>query len=178
MRNRLKLLNVQFREHWLRFVTQTLMIVVFMFFVMMALIFGEKGHQLDVLTAIGASSLSASAFIVFALPSGAVAQPHRVLVSYVIAMVCGVSWHFFIPYIGAALPITSGVAACFGSALAAGCTMLLMAAFDFEHPPAMGLSVGLAMDVWDWWTLCVVLVGILVLCFAKYVFRGWLINLL
>ena len=170
-------INPHFRRYFLRFFFQTIFIVVFMLFVMVALIYGRT-KPMDVLSAIGASSVAASAFIVFALPASQVSMPHRIFGSYVIAIICGISWHFLIPYINDIFPIGAMPARCVASAFSTGCTMLLMAMLDFEHPPAMGLALGLVMDVWDDWTLFIVIIAVLMLCVLKVMLRRWFINLL
>ncbi len=177
MRKKYLWINPHFRQHAFRFFFQTFLIVAFMFFLLLALVYGRT-KPMDVLTAIGVSSVAASAFIVFALPSSQVSMPHRIFGGYTIAIICGVVWYF----LGQELSRISGwpptPVRCLTSAMSAGSTMLLMALFDFEHPPAMGLALGLVMDTWDDWTLFVVIVAVLVLCTLKFLLRRWFINLL
>ena len=170
-------INPSFKRYWLRFFIQTLFIVVFMFLVMLTLIYGSTKHM-DVLSAIGASSIAASAFNVFALPSSPVAMPHRIFGSYIIAIISGMGWHFVSPDLSKDLILSLTCSRCLASALSAGTTMLLMALLDFEHPPAMGLALGLVMDIWNDWTLFVVLIAVLALCAIKILLRSWLIDLL
>lgn len=170
-------INPQFRIYWFRFFIQTSLIVIFVFLVMMALVYG-RAKPMDVLSAIGASSIAASAFVVFALPAAPIGLPHRLFGSYVIAMLSGIVWHYLGCSIGTEHLAMSTPVRCLASALSAGTTMFLMAFFDFEHPPAMGLALGLVIDAWDDWTLFVVIVAVLVLCTIKLLIKRWFINLL
>lgn len=77
--------------------------------------------------------LAASAVLLFAVPSGAMAQPWSVLASYLISTLLAVS---LIKYIGYSLALTC---------LSVGLSVLLMSLFRCLHPPAAALTLTLQL---------------------------------
>ena len=169
--------NAQFKKHGWHFIFQSLLIFIYVFVLLMGLMYG-RSPNLDILSAIGATSLASSAFMVIGLPKSNGAAPFRIFVGYALAGFSGMAWH----YIAHLTIHTYGVPVifsnCITGALAASTAMLLMAIFDAEHPPAMGLALGLVLEFWDDWTLLVILIAVVVLCLIKILFGRWFINLL
>jgi len=177
MPSRYQWFNPKFTNNIGHFCLQALLITVFMFCVLLSLMYGRTG-SISILTAIGATSVASSIFVVFALPGSSVALPHRVIGGYVIGILAGISWHY------AALSWThffntpDFIIHCVAGGCAAGTAMLVMGLLDFQHPPTMGLALGLVMDQWDDRTLIVVVVAVLVMCLIKWLLRRWLLDLI
>lgn len=83
------------------------------------------------------ASIGATAFIVFTMPKNPTANPRRVIGGHIIGFVSGalaslIPHHMVFSYI----VIYS---------LAVGISIFLMVALDFEHPPASGTALGVAI---------------------------------
>lgn len=120
----------------------------------------------DVLSFVGLTTLASSIFILFALPDSRGAQPVVVLLSYLVAL--GVNLLLYmIFYYGAAQSsfISAEVFGYIGAAIAMGVSMFLLGILRLEHPPALGLSVGLFFEQWSLWSLLAI-VGSIVLVVA------------
>ena len=165
--------NKNFIENKLHFLIQSILVVVFMALVLLPL----GSIKADVVTAIGASTLAASVFILFALPNSPVAAIHRVIGAYFIALVLGILWHYI--YMKVNTNITNHpLALDLCGAFAVGTTVLIMALFDLIHPPTVGFSLALVIGPWNHYTIYVVIVAVIVLCLIKISLKNWFINLL
>jgi CBS-domain-containing membrane protein len=169
-------LNKNFSRHKGQFIVQIIIAVLFMFAVLLGLMLGRSA-QLDVLSAIGATSLASSTFTVIALPRSPVSAPYRVFGGYALAAFVGVGWHFLARWGAGNIHLDPVVLRCIAAAAAVGTAVLLMAILDCEHPPAIGLSVGLVLEFWDDWTLLVILIAVILLCVIKLLFGRWFVNL-
>lgn len=167
--------------HWLNpkiegktshFIYQTLLILGFVFIIMVILITVED-QRLGVLSAIGASSLASSAFICFGMPQSPTAKLYRLLLSYFVAIIMGVIFHnlpdvlIYKPYIK--LPVAMAISA----ALSVALTMFVLTLFDWGHPPAMGLSLGLVVVQWDYGVLITVIIALALLCMIRVLLQSW-----
>jgi CBS-domain-containing membrane protein len=63
--------------------------------------------------------------------------------------------------------VTAHVAMIVFGALATGLAMFVMVITKTEHPPAAALALGLVLNEWDFLTLVVVIVGVIVLTICK-----------
>lgn len=168
--------NQIFLQHKFHFLLQSLLIAAFIFFVLMGVV-SDKNQGMTLLSAIGISSLSSSAFTLFVAPHSPMAHPRRVLGAYTIAVLCGMIWHELAIFFIYKQDVTFNMAHAIAGAFSAMSAMLLMAIFDFEHPPAMGFSVGLGVQFWDSWLLLVVSCAVILLCLLKILLRNWLVSL-
>lgn len=130
-----------------------------------------------ILGAIGASSLASSIFIAFALPEGPAAHPKRMIGSYCLALLIGVSFYYLGTYLILWQDFLSfSLTYELTGALAVALTMLVMIMFSLEHPPATGLALGLVIDQWRWWTLMILLFSIICIATIKYLVQPWLLE--
>jgi len=176
MANRYQWFNPKFTNNLGHFFLQALLITVFMSCVLVGLMYG-RGAAMSILTAIGATSVASSTFVVFAVPSSPVSLPHRVIGGYVIGILAGICWHFVVLSWSHFFGTSDFVMQCIAGGLAAGTAMFVMGLLDFQHPPTMGLALGLVMDSWDDRTLIVVIVAVLAMCLIKWLLRRWLLDL-
>lgn len=167
--------------HWLNqkiqgkvshFIFQALLILFFVF-ASMAVLVAVENQRLGVLSAIGVSSLSSSAFICFGMPNAPTAKLYRVVLSYVVAIVFGISFHE-LPHLITFLPyLRFPIAMALTSALSVMLTMMVLTIFDWGHPPAIGLSLGLVVVEWDYGVICTIIGALIFLCIIRGSLRSW-----
>ncbi|MFZ5986134.1 MAG: HPP family protein [Bacillota bacterium] len=132
-----------------------------------------------VLDAAVIASLGASCFIIFLLPHVNSSKSRFIIGGYIVgissAFLCsnlskiqfftefGLNHRYWIIMLGS---------------ITVGLSMLLMVLTDTEHPPAAGMALGLVIDGFNYKTVVIVLVGIVLLCFIRFCLRKRLINLL
>ncbi len=108
------------------------------------------------------TSIAASAFIAFAFPSAQSVRPRVLIGGYVCACVWGLIaygvWHMFWGHYTALLWLC--IAVIFF-------TTLSMTLFDFEHPPAAALSIGILLSVHPIYLASASLLFVVVLCIVK-----------
>lgn len=151
-----------------------------------AIIFGfmyAMKHALnadDALGAIGATSLGSSAFLAFVAHDTAMARERRMIFGYVLGIFFGalasVIVHYMIHH--GILPDCHSDLRVFFCAAVAMITMLCMTIFSCEHPPAVGIAIGLVLRHWDMPILTIVFVTVMVIAGVKAILRPWLLNLL
>ncbi len=92
------------------------------------------------------SAMSATAFIVYAMPRSVSAQTRNVLGGHIVGLLCGMIF----------LPLSLGIHIEYP--LVIGLAIFLMVALDFEHPPAAGTALAVVMYNMDFAT-CLILLG-------------------
>ena len=132
------------------------------------------------LGAIGATSLGSSAFLAFVAHDTAMARARRMIFGYLWGILFGALgsglFHLMMQqHIFSAIQVDLEVV--FAAAVAM-LTMLCMTFFSCEHPPAVGIAIGLVLRQWDLSILVVVFVTVLVIALLKSLLRPWLLNLL
>jgi CBS-domain-containing membrane protein len=112
------------------------------------------------------SAIGASAFIVFALPKTASAQPKIVIGSHLLGLLAGSLFAFTTLSYFIECPLAAGIA------------FFLMVALDLEHPPAVGTAIAAVInnahfDIW-----AAVIISTIVLSLAHHISKDYLKNLL
>ena len=125
---RLLRIRKRFKTLWKNYVYQSLLAVII---VAVVLFF------LTVENAVVVASIGATAFIIFSMPRSASANPRRVIGGHTIGLITG-SMVSFVPHSTTFLSIIV-------FSLAVGLSMFLMVSLDFEHPPASGTALGVAL---------------------------------
>ena len=123
------------------------------------------------------AALGATAFIVFAIPKARSSAARVIIGGYVIGTVVGTIWHWPAQLKPSGNPVTDRYLALACGAVAVGLAIFVMAITNHEHPPAVGVALGLAIGEWRYETVVVIMVGVIGLCVAKWVLREWLKNL-
>lgn len=149
------------------------MIFGFLAAVLTIFLFADRAS--DVVWAVGAGSLASSAYIVFSKPSAVSSHPLRLIVAYVVAIVCGMATH----YIGnIILSLTNQFFwVAFLGAFAVLITLWLMLWLHVEHPPAVGMALVFVIDLRDYRTSIIVLGAITVLVILKTALQPWMRDL-
>lgn len=134
----------------------------------------------ETLSAIGATSLGSTAFLSFVAHDTAMARSRRIISGYIIGLVMGVlgsiallmtvhcqGFHCQVANLDVVI-----------SAATAMLTMVLMLLLSSEHPPAVGIAIGLVLREWNYPVLFIVAMTVLAIVVLKELLRPWLLNLL
>ena len=124
---------------------------------------------LDRENAVVIASIGSSAFIIFTMPRNITARPRRLIGGHMVGLMSG--------SLCAIIPHTAALASISVYALAVGIFIFLMVALDFEHPPASGTSLGVAMTGFSVSVMLAVITSILVLSLAHRFSRRFLKDL-
>jgi CBS-domain-containing membrane protein len=157
---RLLRIRRRFRTSWKNYLYQSLLAAII---VALVLFFLTVEHVVVV------ASIGATAFIIFAMPRAASAHPRRVIGGHTIGLVAG-------SLAGLITPTTSLITIV-ALSLSVGFSMFLMVALDFEHPPASGTALGVALTGITGNVVLAVVTSAIVLSLAHQFFGRWLKDL-
>ncbi len=121
---------------------------------------------LNMENAVVIASIGATAFIVFTMPRNTTAMPRRVIGGHIIGLISG-SLVAFIPH-------NNEFSCILVYALAVGISIFLMVALDFEHPPAAGTALGVAMTGFSATVLIAVITSSILLSLTHRFLRRYL----
>ena len=135
-------------SHRCAMIWQPFVAVIFVAAVLFAL--SQTGGS-DIIWAIGAGALSSSACIVFLTPNSQIGHARHVVGGYAIGSVVGVLVHWVIQQIEPTLSmhVAQHHLHIFWmlAAISVGIAMVIMAWVKCLHPPAVGMSVVLVLDI-------------------------------
>jgi hypothetical protein len=149
-------------------------------FIYCVLILFKDTNQMDVLWALGVSSLASSVFIVFTSPESSSAKEGRILSAYFINMAMGAITHYALQFtFGPHLMLSPANFVLFSAfaTLAVILSILFMVIFDVKHPPAVGICIILVIDMQRYYIIAVISISALILALLHLMLRRWLRNL-
>lgn len=167
----MRLFDPGFRKHKLRYIFQSFLAALSIFFVLVIL---EARENAAVIAALGASC-----FIVFTIPEAKISRPRFLLGGYVVGIAVGCLCHHLsvLPFMST-LPELRALSHELFGALSVGLAVFVMSVTDTEHPPAASLALGLVLNDFSHRTLLVVLAGIISLTLIRIGFKPFLKNLI
>ncbi|HUT68430.1 MAG TPA: HPP family protein [Dehalococcoidales bacterium] len=115
---------------------------------------------LTIENAVVIASIGATAFIIFTMPRNITARPRRVIGGHMVGLLSG--------SLCALIPHSSTLASISVFALAVGISICLMVALDFEHPPASGTALGVAITGFSPGVIIAVVTSSIVLSLAHH----------
>ncbi len=116
------------------------------------------------------ASIGATAFIVFTMPKSPTARPRRVIGGHIIGLIAGSAC--------AAIPHGSVIVANGVYAVAVGIAIWAMVALDFEHPPAAGTALGVAITGFSTDVMAAVLTSTIIMSLAHHFLKKYLRDLM
>lgn len=125
------------------------------------------------------ATLGATCFVLFILPHSYFARSRPLFGGYVVGIMTGCLFSFINQLIfkfGWILSHQLSVVVC--GALAVGIAIFVMAVFNFEHPPAAGISLSLVLNVWKIDTLIFILCAVFIVYAIKRFLGERIIDLL
>ncbi len=173
--------KTQLRMIWRHLVWQLIAAVLFVTVVLFALGAVAKSA---LIWAVGAGALSSSACLVFSAPNSSVSKPSQIFGGYVIGLSVGLLMHILLTTVLADMVLMHSVIgagthvfwAC--ASVAVGVTMLLLVLLGFGHPPAVGVSLVLVLDIRHYTIVWVILFCAFLLAIIRWLFGRYLVNLL
>ncbi len=125
------------------------------------------------------ASLGATSFIAFTMPHANSSKPRYLLGGYAVGIFVGTSMKLIsLSSFFQNIPLFYEYPDVFFGALAVGLAIFIMVITNFEHPPACGLALGLVQNEFNWWTLVVVIVGVITITLIKTLMKPYMKNLL
>lgn len=150
----------QFPRLWKNYLYQSLFAAIVVFIILIIL---------SIENAVVIASIGASAFIAFTMPRSVTAKPRRIIGGHIIGLVCG--------SLCALIPHTSTLASISVYSLSVGLSICLMVALDFEHPPASGTALGVALTGFSPGVMAAVITSSFVLSLAHHFSKRFLKDL-
>ena len=152
------------------YVYQSMLATVFIFLVLVFLDILEHTALI--------ATLGASAFIVFVMPNSYISRPAQVLGGYAIGIVCGCSCFLLMMGLSRFLDgVPARVFLVSFGAVTVGVAIFLMAAINYEHPPAVGVSLGLVLNPWNHQTIIFIVFAVILMLVVKKLLQPFLIDL-
>ena len=115
------------------------------------------------------ASLGATAFIVFTMPRNTTASPRKVIGGHIIGLGSGA--------LASLIPHYMVVSYIIVYSIAVGISIFLMVALDFEHPPASGTALGVAITGFSVDVLIAVITASVIIALAHKYLRRYLRDL-
>ncbi|MHC4744173.1 MAG: HPP family protein [Planctomycetota bacterium] len=156
MKNASSSIQLKFRQLWPNYIIQSLLAATTLFVII--LILGEQRMVV-------ASTIGATAFIVFAMPKSVSAHTRNVLGGHIVGLLCGGIFYLL------ALPFAAECS------LAVALTIFLMVALDVEHPPAAGTALAVVIREVEFDAFITILASALILSQCRYYLRRYLKDL-
>lgn len=146
----------KFKILWPYYIIQSLLAAITLFVIILIL-----GKQRMVV----ASTIGATAFIVFATPKSVFAKARNVIGGTVVGLISG--GIFYVTQLPFAVECS----------LAVGLAIFLMVALDFEHPPAAGTALAVVIREVQWDSFITILATVVVLSLCRHYLRQYLKDL-
>ena len=159
-RCRWRRISSEFRRLWKNYLYQSFLADIVLAVIMLALTMQD---------AVVIASIGATAFIIFLMPSNITANPRRVVGGHIIGLVSGSLAALILQY-----TIISYVVV---YAIVVGLSAFLMVALDFEHPPASGTALGIAITGFHPSVFITVIISSIILSIAHRFLKKYLKDL-
>lgn len=170
----------ELREIFWNLIWQVALAVGFMTLVLLVLGYFA---QSPIIWAVGAGALAASSFLVFAAPKSPVSRPSHIVCGYAIGMFTGLLLHYVLTQLYGILLhhetmfVHDKNIFWIAASLALGLSIILMVIFDKTHPPAVGMSIVLVLDIRHYFIILVLFGCAVILALLRYGLRHHLKNL-
>jgi len=150
----------EFSRFWKNYLYQSLLAAIVLAIVMLVL---TTEHAVVI------ASIGATAFVVFLMPRNVTATPRRVIGGHIIGLVSG--------SLVALIPHHAVFSYVIVYAIAVGVSAFLMVALDFEHPPASGTALGVAITGSSFGVWIAVITSSIILSLTHRFFKKYLRDL-
>jgi CBS-domain-containing membrane protein len=166
----MKLLDDKFKVNYKRYIFQCTLAAAVTFVIFL---FVDIISSMIILASYGAT-----AFIAFTKPWGYAARPRNIIGGYLVGSVVGVLIHsLHIVVFNSHIFINHNLLLLISSAVCVGVTSIILVITDTEHPPAVGMALGLIINEWSFFSILITLCAITALTIAKEILKPHLIDL-
>lgn len=146
----------KFKKLWKYYILQSLLAAISLFILVLIL---EK-QKIVLISAMGATS-----FIIFATPTAVSAQTRNVIGGHLVGLLAGAVFYFTsLPYF-------------LEYPLAVGLAILIMVAWDVEHPPAAGTALAVVINEVSFDAFVTIMISVVILSQCRYYLRHYLKDL-
>ena len=149
-------IRAKFKQLWPYYIVQSLLAAMTLYIII--LILGQERM-------VAASTIGATAFIVFAMPKSVSAQTRNVIGGHIVGLASGSI--FFVLSLPFAIEC----------AIAVALAIFLMVALDVEHPPAAGTALAVVINEVQFNTFITIMASALILSQCRYYLRRYLKDL-
>jgi len=160
--NEISNILLKFKENWKKYVIQSLLATATIFLILLLLNVQERP--------IIVSSLGASTFIVFAMPTSMVARTRNLVGGHTVGFICGILFSFLLN--------GNFVVSNLSYALAVGLSIFIMVVIDTEHPPAAGTALSLCMYGFSLNAFLSVFISVTILVIVHHFLKPYMIDLI
>jgi CBS-domain-containing membrane protein len=166
----MKLLDEKFKTNYKNYMFQCTVAAAITFVIFL---FVDIVSSMVILAAYGATT-----FIAFTMPWGYAARPRNIIGGYFVGSIVGILIHSIQGILlNAHILINNHLLLLISSALCVGITSIILVITDTEHPPAVGMALGLIINEWNFLSIFITLTAIIALTIAKEALKPHLINL-
>lgn len=166
----MKLLDEKFKLNYKNYIFQCTLAAAVTFIIFL---FVDIISSMIILTSYGATT-----FIAFTMPRGYAARPRNIIGGYLVGSIVGIVIHgLHIVFLNSNIFISSNLLLLISSALCVGVTSLILVITDTEHPPAVGMALGLIINSWSFLSILITLTAIITLTIIKEILKPHLIDL-
>lgn len=166
----MKLLDKKFKANYRKYLFQCSLATLVTFLILLLV---DEISSLIILASFGAST-----FIVFTMPHAWAAKPKNLIGGYLIGSISGIVFYYINWFITSRLLLEGGhIYLVLSSALCVGIASLAMVITDTEHPPAVGMALGLVINDWSYLSILITLLAVISLSTTKELLKPYLINL-
>jgi CBS-domain-containing membrane protein len=166
----MKLLDEKFKLNYKNYIFQCTLAAAVTFIIFL---FVDIIASMIILTSYGATT-----FIAFTMPWGYASRPRNIIGGYFVGSIVGIVIHgIHIIFLNSNIIISSNLLLLISSALCVGVTSLILVITDTEHPPAVGMALGLIINNWSFLSILITLTAIITLTIIKEILKPHLIDL-
>ena len=165
MKRSLLKIDEKFRRYWKRYVFQCILATIVIFIILLSLSIRDDSVII--------ASLGATTFIVFAMPKDISAKATHIIGDHTVGLICG-SLCALIPH---PFFLHHTIASSMVCALAVGLTIFIMVVINFEHPPAAGTALGVAIRGFSLNIAVAILASTIILALIHHLFKNRLKDL-
>ena len=157
-----KILDEKFVLNKKNYITQCLIVILFMSFILISLDFV---FEIPIV-----ASLGATCFIIFTFPHKNSSQLQYIVGGYIIGIIVGYSCmvgFYLLPVISLSI----------WGAIAIGFSMFLMVILNFEHPPAAAIALGIVMNGLEIKSLIMIFLALTLMLSVRHLLKNKLLDL-
>ena len=165
------IVDKKFRKNTFKYIFQCVLATLT---ILVVLLFLDVLNETAIIT-----SLGASAFIVFTMPTQYSSDPRRLIGGYMVGLAVGfIIYTIYNLETGVSFFINQTTSLIVFGAVSVGLTIFIMAVTNTEHAPAAGIALGLVINRWDYLTIIFIIAAIFWMATVKIILKQYLMDLI
>ena len=164
-------IDKKFKSNPLKYIVQCFLAT---FTILSIILFLDVLNEIAIIT-----SLGASAFIVFVMPTQYSSDPRRLIGGYIVGLIVGFIFYLVSTYlIGNTLTDNHAILLAIFGAISVGFSIFIMAVTNTEHAPSAGITLGLVINKWDYLTILFIILAIIWMVIIRIILKKYLMDLI